>query len=389
MDKKTKSMIGIILIILLFCSNTPLSAVMMKNPFESIIFDSIAEEKHQPTDTPQTYIIDTPDDETITFTRFPGNKAPIIFVHGMGCNHRIFDLDKDHSLARYLNGYGWDVWLLDLRTHDGDGDYKYSLGSDREYINRYWDFDNTLLKIDVATGVNFVKQETDRQKIYLSGHSYGGYLAYAYAMILGEENLSGIITTGASPYANTESFSERGREKRNNYGYIEGNKAFVRPDGKPYTHTPDYRLTHLISVLFWPLLDHSESTIFYEQTTPYSVQRKCLLLQDAEPAGVLVDMAYGRDPALYNGSMVDPQTLYDYSANLEKITVPILFISGEKDPQDPAEYIYQAYENVSSSEKQYYCFKDHSHMDLLFAEDCNTHIFPKIHDWLQKQENKE
>ena len=130
----------------------------------------------------EQFFVPTPDGYKITLTRYKGvNTTPIILIHGMGCNHLIYDWDKDHSLARYLTERGWDVWLLDLRTHDCDGDFRFALGSDREYIDRYWDFDNTLLKIDVVTAVDFVKNETNDQKLFLSGHSYGGYLVYAYA----------------------------------------------------------------------------------------------------------------------------------------------------------------------------------------------------------------
>lgn len=32
---------------------------------------------------------------------------------------------------------------------------------------------------------------------------------------------------------------------------------------------------------------------------------------DDEPAGVWVDMYFGKDPRFYDGHWVDPQTLYD------------------------------------------------------------------------------
>ena len=85
-------------------------------------------------DDKETYIVPTSDGSSITLTRYKGNKNPIIFIHGMGCNHLIYDWDEEHSLARYLNEKGWDVWMLDLRTHDGDGDFHFAIGSDREYI---------------------------------------------------------------------------------------------------------------------------------------------------------------------------------------------------------------------------------------------------------------
>lgn len=324
------------------------------------------------------FFVPTSDGSSITLTRYEGEKDPVIFIHGMGCNHWIFDVDKSHSLARYLNSKGWDVWLLDLRTHDGDGDFKYAVGSDREYIKREWDFDNTLLKIDVVNAVDFVKNQTGYEKLFLSGHSYGGYLAYAYAMLIGEQNLSGIITTGASPYANPPEYQERNRQTMYDFGYEYGNYAYVKDDAENAQYISSPRISLLIYTIFWTLFDHSDTFLFYKETTPYSIQKKCLFHFDGESAGVCVDMYFGKDSERYNGSWVDPQTLYNYSANLDKITVPILFIAGDEDSQDPSDGIYSAYENVSSNEKQFYSFANYSHMDLLMGDDADTFIFPKI-----------
>ena len=367
--KKSLSKITAVLFIFLLISPCCISAVQTTQVY------SIKEK----------FVVPTVDGSEITLTSYDGYKeTPIIFIHGMGCNHWIYDVDKDHSLARYLNSKGWDVWLLDLRTHDGDGDFKYAIGSEREYIDRYWDFDNTLLKIDVVTAVDFVKNNSNSDKFFLSGHSYGGYLAYAYSMLIGEENLSGIITTGASPYDTPVYAHELFTSDMHNYGYFDGDYAYVKDDGKIATYHSTPRLFYVLTSLFWNFLNHSSTLLFYKQTTPYYIQKKCIFHSDAESAGVYVDMMFGKDPYKYNGSWVDPQTLYNYSDNMDKITVPILFIAGDEDPQDPSQDIYRAYENVSSINKEFYSFANHSHMDLLMGNDASRLIFPKIDSFMNK-----
>ena len=334
---------------------------------------------------PETFTVDTIDTSSITLTHYPGNENnPIIFIHGMGCNHWIYDFNKKFSLAYYLYEKNCDVWLLDLRTHDGDGDFLYSLGSNREFIDRYWDFDNTLLKIDVVTAVDFVKEKTGYDKIFLSGHSYGGYFAYAYAMMIGQENLSGIITTGASPYSDKSDFFDSYLDAMPKYGYYDGDYAYVNPDGKIATYSNNLKIKYRFYSLIWRFMDHSKSYLFYKDTTPYYIQKQCMFHSDAEAAGVFVDMFFGKDPYKYNNSWVDPQTLYNYSKNLSKITIPILFIAGDEDPQDPKESIYKAYENVSSCNKEFYSFAEYSHMDLLMGKKAKDLIFPKIHDFMSK-----
>jgi pimeloyl-ACP methyl ester carboxylesterase len=255
------------------------------------------------------YEVPTQDRSTITLTRYIGAKSPpIILIHGMGGNHKMYDFDQNHSLPRFLARDGWDVWLLDLRTHDGDGDFFFVKGSDRERINRYWDFDRTYLKIDVVTAVDFVKKTTGVNKIILSGHSYGGYLAYAYAEIIGEENLAGIMTTGASPYANPVNFQPPSSYMLR-YGFSLGRKAFVNPFGMPWTFMSKFQCDEYVKN--WK---PSANAVFYYNTTPEYIQKQMVYDGDSEPAGVWVDMFFGKDPKRYNGHWVDPQTLYDYSA---------------------------------------------------------------------------
>jgi len=342
-----------------------------------LVISNIAIADGSETRTKQVYEVPTPDGQFVTLTRYVGVKGPsIILIHGMGGNHLMYDFDENHSLPRFLNDQGWDVWMLDLRTHDGDGDFFFVKGSDREYINRYWDFDRTLLKIDVVTAVDFVKKVTLEDKIILSGHSYGGYLAYAYAMLIGEEDLAGIMTTGASPYANPEDY-QPGVFEMLKYGFYLGDKAYVNPFGRPWTFMSKLRRDYY-NKLWRP----TANPAFYYTTTPEYIQKELSYHADSEPAGVWVDMHFGKDPRKYGGHLVDPQTLYDYSANLNKITVPMLFIAGDNDTQDPSYGVYSAYENVSSVQKEFHSFPECSHFDLLLGDNASELIFPVISDWM-------
>jgi pimeloyl-ACP methyl ester carboxylesterase len=231
----TKSLLIIGIILMLF-GTTFSSANILKNDRKSII----SEKYFSSADfTKEIYEVQTIDKATITLTRYVGSKRPsIMLIHGMGVNHKIFDWDENHSLARFLNNESWDVWMLDLRTHDGDGDFIFDRNSDREYINRYWDFDKTLLKKDVVKAVDFIKEKSGNDTIFFMGHSYGGYLAYAYAEIIGNENLSGIITTGSSAYAVPKNMADNQTRMMRRFGIKIGNRAFVRPFGWSRLHIP-------------------------------------------------------------------------------------------------------------------------------------------------------
>ena len=288
---------------------------------ESYMFNSV-QNRHQY--NIEIYKVKTEDRSLVTLARYVGNKRPsIMLIHGMGCNHKIFDWDENHSLARYLARDGWDVWLLDLRTHDGDGDYFFVPGS-----------------------------------------------------------LSGIITTGASPYAMPEDVYKNFTSpypliSLSIYGFFIGKKAIVNPIGMPWSHTSKFRCDN-----YYKNWTPIANAIFYYNTTAEYIQKNIIYTGDDEPAGVCVDMFFGKHPTWYRGHWVDPQTLYDYTTNLNKITVPILFISGDNDLQDPCIDIYRGYENVSSTDKAFYSFPHHSHLDLLLGDDASDLIFPHITTWL-------
>ena len=131
--------------------------------------------KSQTTSYPkETYKVPTDDGSSITLIRYIGSKRPsLMLVPGICCSHVYFDFDENHSLAQFLNARGWDVWMLDERTHDGDGDFWFGtlrgLHSDRERIDRYWDLDNTFLKKDVVTAAEFIKKISGNDKFFFVG----------------------------------------------------------------------------------------------------------------------------------------------------------------------------------------------------------------------------
>ncbi len=324
----------------------------------------------------EEYTVPTDDGSTITLIRYVGNKRPsLMLVPGICCNHYFFDWDDNHSLARFLAAHDWDVWMLDARTHDGDGDFWFGslrgLQSDREWINRYWDLDNTYLKKDVVTAAEFIKKTSHNEKFFFIGHSLGGYLAYAYAELVRQDDLAGIITLGSSakanPFVNPWKLDHK-------FGFRLGQRAYVFPFGYPFVHIPKY---YIDETKDQPLVGQ-----YYENTTSLSVRENISYKRDDEAAGLWVDMMFGRDPRYYSGHWVDPQTLFDYTAHLSTITVPFLVIAGDEDTSDPKADIFATYLNVSSDVKKFVNISAYAHMDLILGDTANTKVFPEIINWL-------
>ena len=317
------------------------------------------------------YNITTEDGCSLDITRYKGVKNnSILMIHGYACSKKIFDWDKNHSLAKFLNEDGWDVWNLNLRTHDADGDFWFDKDSDRERFNRYWDFDRTYLKKDVAAAVNFIKNKTQEKQIYLLGHSMGGYLCYAYAELLNQSDLAGFITMGSSAVGYSYNLPYLSLLR---YGFKLGKRAFVNPFGLSYKHFPKYNVKNFPT---------DSPYFFYKNTTTTSIQNDFLYGLDDEPAGVFVDIIFGKENRFNNGHWLDPQTLYDYTKNLEKIKVPCLLISGDEDIIDPVGDVFSTYVKIGSENKVFLHFEDYAHMDLVLGDNARDDIFSEITNWL-------
>lgn len=325
----------------------------------------------------ETYHVKTSDGSSVSLYHYAGVKRPsLMFVHGMCCNHLFLNWDENHSIVRFLNARGWDVWMLDLRTHDGDGDFYFGhlrgLSSSREFISRYWDLDRTYLKKDVVAAVAFIKEKSGDDRFVFMGHSMGGYLAYMYAELISQDDLVGIVSLGSSGKANnfTDSW---GLDFK--FGFRVGKYAFVHPFfGSAAFHIRRSYITRT--------LDADRPGQYHDNVTSKAVRDATSYRRDDEPAGVWVDMMQGRDPRYYNGHWVDPQSLFDYTENLSRITVPVLAVAGQWDASDPWYDINETVQRMSSPNKQCVVIPGYGHMDLILGDDASVTVFPVITNWL-------
>ena len=199
----------------------------------------------------------------------------------------------------------------------------------------------------------------------------GGYLAYAYAELVRQDDLAGIITLGSSAKANNYT---NPWALDHSFGFRIGKRAYVRPFGYPFVHNPK------------PSIDKNKDQPlpgqYYANVTSLSVRENISYHRDDEAAGLWVDMNFGRDPRYYSGHWVDPQTLFDYTDHLSTIIVPFLAIAGDEDMSDPKADIFATYQNVSSEIKKFVNISGYAHMDLILGDTANIKVFPEITTWL-------
>ncbi len=108
----------------------------------------------------------------------PGQNAlaAVVIVHGMG----------EHSgryinFATYLASEGYHVVMPDLRGFGLSGGARGCVGSFEDYFG------------DLDAALSVVRQEFSHTKIFLMGHSFGGLVAFHYAVSRPETQFSGLI----------------------------------------------------------------------------------------------------------------------------------------------------------------------------------------------------
>lgn len=297
--------------------------------------------------------------------------VPIILVSGWTENHLIFDSSdsiSDRSLARYLAGDMRDVWVVELRTHDTDGDPG-TAQENEENMNKFWDLDKTYVKKDMVAAINFIKWITGEESFVIAGHSMGGSIAVAYAELIGQENFAGLLTIGTpvKPVPVPDVF----KLLRALYCDEDGQVRLFAP----VNFDPNNEL--VIKLMLADMATYDEGG-----ATEWWLNWQYISTLNDEPAGVCVDLWWGLDSDLHE-DWVDPNG-YNYSAHLPDITVPVLCIGGLQDEMALPEQVVALCEEdgVSSVDKTLNMFEGFGHVDLLIGKHAPTVIFPVIRDWL-------
>lgn len=117
---------------------------------------------------------------------------PVLLCHGLAANAMFMDLMPGASLARYLQGLGFEVWSLELRgctpgTRPGG------------FTDRSWDIRlEDFIDLDAPAALRHVLEQTGAAQVHWVGHSMGGIVGLGVAQ--GEQaGLLASLTTLASP----------------------------------------------------------------------------------------------------------------------------------------------------------------------------------------------
>lgn len=129
-----------------------------------------------------------------------GQAGQILLVHGLTFSSHEFDLNyKDYSLARFLAGKGYSVWLLDIAGYARSGEVQNGFMPDSDYAAE-----------DINAAVDAIVKESGANKADLLGWSWGtvtaGRFAAKHPEKVGRLILYAPIVAGLGAHEVTEPF---------------------------------------------------------------------------------------------------------------------------------------------------------------------------------------
>lgn len=326
-------------------------------------------------------------------------KAAVILCHGFNFNNIFWDIDKEASLSRYLAENGYDVWVPSLR---GSGTSSKPILSILKDINRLnpvtlarglvkapfditkvnWTIDDHITK-DAPAIIKYVKERSGFDKVYWVGHSMGGIIIFGYLEIEGQDDIAGFIPIGSMIVITqplTPQFKMIADQERITRASLIFNTK-VAADIRAFT----------LGAIKYPIEDLLLKRENMHDRVLFRLFRECI-----EDTSFGVVEQFTR--SIKSGRMVSSLSSdfdYDYTANINRINVPVLIMAGSEDAFVTKEALKECYRRLSSFDKKLVIFSkkkgysvEYGHSDLLIGKNSEKEVYPVILNWLDKRSSR-
>lgn len=347
----------------------------------------------------------TQDNMTLALRRYrpevlSAENNPVILCHGLGYNMLFWDLADEVSLARYLAGRGYDVWVLSLRgacpSSQPPGSYfrKWThLNLDPEVFRTLekrlknlnmidWSVDDHI-DYDVSAALSFVREQTGYEQAHWVGHSMGGMVMLGY---LGK----------------AEASSSRGVKS---FVAVAVPAVVFHPLSKPFEFLldsePAIQVSSIIigssapatvGMLLGDINSPTDKLFYNSRNVDSGVLRKLFsLAQEEISAGQLEQLLNMVRYERFESRKRD----VDYTASLANVVTPTLFLAGTVDNLATAAAVKYAYREVACNDKEFRLFgrvnshrNDYGHDDLVIGEHARSEVYPVILRWLDGHKHR-
>jgi pimeloyl-ACP methyl ester carboxylesterase len=295
----------------------------------------------------------------------PGRAAgePVLLVHGLAANRHNLDLTDERSLARYLQGRGHDVWLIELRGRGLSTRPRLFSG-----VHYDWCFDEYAER-DLPAAAATVLRATGAARLHLIGFSTGALASYAWLADPHRQiEIGSLVSIGGPTSFKRLSKALSGRLIRS--------VRFLR-------HRWLMRVMAPLAGYFHP---SPLQIIHNPENTDGPTQRRAMVNMIAN---------FSRNELLQYSDWILNDVFRsidhrrDYRGELARICVPALFLAGARDVFAPPDAVKAAFDAVASADKQFQiCSRaqgmrvNYGHFDLVIGREAPGEIFPMIARWL-------
>lgn len=334
---------------------------------------------------PEVFDIKTQDQVTLRLTRYQGgSKGPVILSHGLGVSSRIFSMDTyDTNLVEYLFAHEYDVWLLDYRA---------SIELPAAHAQFSGD---EIAKYDYPTAVDAVLEIAAAKSVQMVVHCYGS-TTWSMSMLGGW--LKGVRTAVCSQVAthmklpfltrmktglHTPSFlAKMGIKSLNAYTAKDAKWAdkFFNEALKFYPIQKEERcnnpVCHRIAFLYGQLYEHD--------------QLNRLTHDNLHELFGVANITSFEHLALMSrkGHLVNLQGEDSYLPHLERMAIPITFISGEENEcylPESTEITYNLLRDQNGADLyKRFVIPDYGHIDCIYGKNAVRDVYPHILNQLEE-----
>ncbi len=320
-------------------------------------------------------------------------RLPVILCHGRTSNGKTWDMTPELSLARYLARQGYDVWVPNLRGTGTSSKTGFAViremltlrvDNARQLVNvprianpaRFgWTFDDYCFQ-DLPAIIDTVKRESGQQRVLWVGLSMGGMVIFPYLDHAERDAVAGFVALGSPVYM----------PQPPNDLY----QLLVRYP-RMFQVSTALLNNHIPSVIGGVAGYEAQATFFYSpENMDREVVRKYLIEGTEDTSTGVTGQMLGM---LKTGHLKSADEKVDYTADLDRVTVPALLVSAKADNMCEPTCVRYAYEHVGSTDKTYRELglannfsADYGHIDIVLGKNAPREVYPLILDWLRQHD---
>lgn len=338
--------------------------------------------------TPELYPFRTQDGVDLRLIRYRGGrKGPVLLSHGLGVSSKIFSLDTiDQNLVEFLCIRGYDVWLLDYRA-------SIDLPSSHDLFSG-----DEIARFDYPAAVDKVRQVTGRPEIDVIVHCFGS-TTFFMAMLAGLEGVRSAVSSQVAmhcvPPVITKLMSGlhvptilSGLGVDSLTAYVDRNAGWT--DRLFDTALELYplereercrsKVCHRISFLYSLLYEHDQLNRATHDTLH-------------ETFGVANIRALEHLTLLCReGSLVDIDGEDVYMPHLDRLAIPITFISGAENECFLPESTEKSYLTLREANGGHlysrHLIGGYGHIDCIFGKNASQDVYPLMLSHLERQQGE-